>query len=917
MPTLSDAEFADFGAAPKVLSDADFQSFGAPAKAPTSFGGALADAPQSGLDAGVGAVKAGASNISQAFKRREADPNEGFWGGALADIKDHLVKSGKFWGGVGEIAGSPIAAGYGAVSAPVGYGLASAERAIGEPIAKHLNPNATMPNWDEQYDQAKADAAEALQVAQPKSGLRPPAPSAPVPAISPKAAANAKAAGEFGINLSRGQAAESLDDIRTEDLMSRGAYGKAAQEQVAAPFFEQQFKDIQAGGENVGQTLARTRPIARDPETAATTINTELSDAGARSRQGLASLDATSEAETSAARGMHADQGRVLNETIQQGHMPIENPREAGEIVGHEVRTQATADRQAYQDRYNEATRLPGEFHADAFEGIGNRMQSALSQRDNPVIIDDVTTPVASRAIRDLDNISNLRIQNRADPHGQPNPQDIAAIDLRGVDQARKRLVAFYKGARSSGNAADARAAGSLIDEFDNQVEGAISNGLFTGDPRALDAIREARAAYSNYARTYRPQQAGDDVGTAMRRIIDRQATPEEISNMVTGSGRLGNAGLPVRLADRLERVLGQNSDGWNAIRQAIWQRASQVRNSAGEVDPVRSAASIEDFSGSSLGQRIFSQQERAAMRAHAQGVRNLDHSIEQLPAVQGAQQARAGYERVFGGQDVGGAQQATFRRIIEGVATPQETAQAVFGAISSGNPGNVGRMIESIRNIVGADSDTMSAIRQGVWQKLTKNAAGKDQPGAQRVSQDINEFLNGRGAGLAKQLYSPDELALMKRYADAIKKTVIPPRAATRSDTTVGLLSALNKYGSAVATAIGAGVEGVTGGLSGGLLGAAAGYGVSKLVGNAVGAVKEVQSASRARQHFDWQGAPPKTPMGRRAAGAAAVPFLADKASFLASRMSQQGRLPPPVGQDRRSDPYYASRPPNPYQPQ
>lgn len=881
-------------------------------KAPTSFGGALADAPQSAVDAGVGAVKAGASNISQAFKRREADPNEGFWGGALQDIKDHLVKSGRFWGGVGEIAGSPFAAAYGAASAPVGYGLASTERAIGQPIAKALNPNATDPNWDEQYGQAKADAAQALQVAKPKAGFAP-APAAP--AATPEALANAKSAGEFGINLSRGQATRSLDDIRTEDLMSRGAYGKSAQEQVAAPFFEQQFKDIHSGGEGVGQSLARTQPVARDAETAATTINTELSDAAARARQGLAGLDTNAETETLAARGMQQDQARVLDDAIRQGHLPIENPREAGEIVGQQARTQAAQDRAAYQARYREVASLPGQFEAGAFQGVGGRIQEGLSQRAEPVIIDDVTTPIASRAIRDVDNISNLRIQNRADPAGAPNPNDIVAVDLRGTDQARKRLVAFYRAARGSGNASDARATDAIIDEFDNQVEGAISNGLFSGDPRALQAQQEARASYANYARTYRPQQAGDDVGTAMRRIVDRNATPEEISNMITGSGRLGNAGLPVRLADRLERVLGRNSDGWNAVRQAAWQRAAQVRNSSsGEIDPNKSAQSILDFSGSSLGRRMFSPQELAAMRAHAQGVRGLDQAIEQLPAVQGAAQARASYERAFGGDNVGGAQQAVFRRIIEGTATPQETAQTIFGAISSGNPGNVGRMIESIRNITGADSDTMSAIRQGVWQRLTKNAAGKDQPGAQLMSQDINEFLNGRGAGLAKQLYSPSELALMGRYADALKKTVIPPRAATRSDTTVGVLSALNKYGSAVATAIGAVVEGVTGGLSGGVLGAAAGYGVSKLVGKAVGAAKEVQSANRARQHFDWQNAPPPTPPRQRLAGAAAIPFMASQLRL------PRAALSPQLTQDRQRGPYAAASPygaaPNPYRP-
>jgi hypothetical protein len=502
------------------------------------------------------------------------------------------------------------------------------------------------------------------------------------PKVTPEAIANQTAADEFGVRLSRGQATGSLDDIRYEDLAAREAYGKPAQD-VAAPFFNQQFEDIQGAGRDIGERVARDPgAVAATPSEAASTVNSELSGAASQAQRARDAAAARAVADADATRGIVRDQGQALTEALQEGHLPIENPREAGELVGHEVRTQAATDRQAYQNRYNEAFSLPGEFHAATFEGIGNRIQGALTLGDNPVIIDDVTTPVASRAIRDLDNISNLRIQNRADPFGAPNSENITAVDLRGVDQARKRLTAFYRAARSGGNAADARATGRLIDEFDNQVEGAMSNGLFSGDPQALTALQQARAAYSSYARRYRPQQAGDDVGTAMRRIIDRQATPEEIANMITGSGRLGNAGLPVRLADRLEQVLGRNSDAWSTVRQALWQRASQVRNGVGEIDPARSAQSIQDFSGSSLGRRMFSQQELAAMRAHAQGVRGLDQLIEQSPAAQAAQRVQTGYQQMFGGEGIGGAQQAAFRRIVEG--TPLQRKPRKLSSIPS-----------------------------------------------------------------------------------------------------------------------------------------------------------------------------------------------------------------------------------------
>jgi hypothetical protein len=327
-----------------------------------------------------------------------------------------------------------------------------------------------------------------------------------------------------------------------------------------------------------------------------------------------------------------------------------------------------------------------------------------------------------------------------------------------------------------------------------------------------------------------------------MRRIVDRNATPEEISNMIVGSGKIGNAGLPVRIADRLEQVLGADSDAWSAVRQAMWQKASQVRNSAGAVDPARSTQSINEFTGSSLAQRMFTQQERAAMRAHAQGVRDLDRNIEQMPITQTANRVREVYQDAFGGRDLGGAPAAAFKRMVEGVATPEEIANGVFKVIGAGNPGHVTRTLKAIERIVGPDSEAMGAIRQGVWQKLTQAATGKDQPGAQKAMQAINEFLNGSGRTIAQQLYSPKELALMDRYQKALKLTIIPKYARTNSDTAPAMLAAVRKYAGMIGGALGY-VHG-----DGGL----AGYGVGKLLDVAGGKLKVARDAKKLGDSLD-----------------------------------------------------------------
>lgn len=652
---------------------------------------------------------------------------------------------------------------------------------------------------------AAMQAAQFLTPAAPKGtgGLFAAPVRAAEEAVAPVAAANREAAGEFGINLSKGQSTQDLDRIRYEDMAARGAYGKEAQDR-AASFFQKQFEDTQAAGQSVGQQTARAAPVVDNPGEAASVLNADVGERAASARALQAGAERTAQTEAEAQRGIVADQGRAIDETIRGRALPIENPREAGEVVGQNVRDAAAANRADFRARYDEFGSLPGEFRADAIKGMGERVRNELTYGENPVVIDDLLTPSASRAIQAMDKISVPGIQNRASPHAEPSPSEIAAVSLKGVDQMRKQLVAYYQAARSSGNAADIRATREVMNGFDAQIERALTEGLFSGDPRALAALQEARASYSRYQRTFTPQGAGDDVGTAMRRIVDRNATPEEISNMIVGSGKIGNAGLPVRIADRLEQVLGADSDSWSAIRQAMWQKASQVRTPAGEIDPVKSANNIAEFAGSTLAQRMFSGQERQAMRAHAQGVRDLDRVIEALPATERANQARNTYQEVFGGEGLAGTPAAAFRRIVEGVATPEETANAVFKAIGSGNPGNATRALKAIERIVGPDSETMAAVRQGVWQKLTQAAAGKDQPGAQKAMQAINEFLNGTGKTIAEQLYSEKELALMARYANALKLTIIPKYARTNSDTAPALLAAVRKYASAVTGALG-----------------------------------------------------------------------------------------------------------------
>lgn len=313
------------------------------------------------------------------------------------------------------------------------------------------------------------------------------------------------------------------------------------------------------------------------------------------------------------------------------GGIVAENPQGAAEQTAEAIRNRAAAAKADYQGKYDEFGNLPGEVHAGAFEGIRQKIKGDLTLGDNPVIIDDVTTPHASRALQDIENnIDRLHIQNRADPFGAPDPQNVVGISLKGIDQQRKRLLSFAKDASASGNAADSRAAKAVISSFDNRVQDAIDQGLFTGDQRAIDALKEARGSYANFRKTFTSQGAGDDVGRVLEKIVGKngmQATPNEVANYLYGSSNIGATGLSVRLGQRLKGILGDSSPEWAGVKQGLWSRLVEATEGRTEFGPQKQSERIFEFlngSGKMLSQIMFSNSERNLIAEYGKLVKQL-----------------------------------------------------------------------------------------------------------------------------------------------------------------------------------------------------------------------------------------------------------------------------------------------------
>lgn len=314
------------------------------------------------------------------------------------------------------------------------------------------------------------------------------------------------------------------------------------------------------------------------------------------------------------------------------GQTIAETPQEAGALASQGVQQAADIQKAGVKAAYKTAQDLGGEIHAGAFEGIAQKIKGDLSLRDDPVIIDEKTTPHADKALQDIERtIDRLRIPNRADPFGQPNPENIVGVNLKGVEQIRKRLSTFRKDAWSSGNAADGRAASAVVDAFDKKVDAAVDGGLFNGDPKAVQAWKDARAAHADYSGTFTAGK-NDPVGRVVERIMGKgkneAAIPNDVADFIYGSGGVNPTSLNVGVAKRIKGILGDQSPEWAGIRQGLFSRLTEPAPGMTDFGPGKIAQRVNRFlngDGKEMANIMFSPLERQVLQSFADLHRALE----------------------------------------------------------------------------------------------------------------------------------------------------------------------------------------------------------------------------------------------------------------------------------------------------
>lgn len=280
---------------------------------------------------------------------------------------------------------------------------------------------------------------------------------------------------------------------------------------------------------------------------------------------------------------------------------------------------------------------------------------------------------------------------------------------------------------------------------FDGPTAVAATDALPGAVPDVVEKMRQARALFSEYKRTFAPQGAGDDVGLAMRKIVDRNADPAETAQILYA----GSPGRNIRMAERVKAIVGGDSPTWAAHQQGF----------------ISSVVNGRDMRPEAVSRRILD-----ALDGQKRGVASAILNDEQVAGLREFQKAALN-SRIRGEQ------------VPEWISTlsrsdfdPNRITAELFGSgIPGSRPGSAA-YAGALKKFVGEDSAEWSGLRQAAWRRLTGSDDGVTLGVSPKDLADrITKFANGSGATLAKAMFGPEEIAEMRRLSVALKLTAAP----------------------------------------------------------------------------------------------------------------------------------------------
>lgn len=273
---------------------------------------------------------------------------------------------------------------------------------------------------------------------------------------------------------------------------------------------------------------------------------------------------------------------------------------ETGEAVGAALKGKAAGLKSQADEAYTRAAAKDASIASDEITKLGQKVATQLEGEG--IRLDTYGNyPGAQSAMNLLRRVSGFE--------GASSEGAVVAQSLEGLEQARKGLLKV-KGA----NAEDWRALKAIRNSFDDWISDAMDKKLFSGDPTALDDLKQARALWRDYKGL--TTKGKGDATPIVAKIVNEERTGDEVANWMLGTAGAGQAGRSARIAVEVRNVIGKDAPEWEALRQAAWTKMTNPARGDGGAQAV--SKSIQEFTsgqGAPLAKVLFSSEELTNMQ--------------------------------------------------------------------------------------------------------------------------------------------------------------------------------------------------------------------------------------------------------------------------------------------------------------
>jgi hypothetical protein len=309
------------------------------------------------------------------------------------------------------------------------------------------------------------------------------------------------------------------------------------------------------------------------------------------------------------------------------------------------------------------------------------------------------------------------------------------------------------------------------------------------------------------------PRAKTDVVGAAIEKINGEGGQPwttAELKGKMFGRDGMGDDPLGVKLAQHIKDTEGENSDAFRAAQRG--QLSALLRGGEGRAgfDPEEISGRIRQFlSNKNMAETLFTQDQRDTLARYAD---RLDDHAGRAAAFEKANQTPGTNNPV----------ERAIARITGRDGKPPATAQETVNMLMNrGSAADKTLGVNLARRLkTELTPEQFAGVKQGLFRRVIETGPDNSSP---RIVKRIDDLLK-HSPELVKEMYSPDDIAMMRAYQDMHRKLTVPQAGAQWSNHPAYLQKALRAITGFVAGSL-AWHAGVPGEVAAGI-----GYGAARL---------------------------------------------------------------------------------------